>query len=210
MKAGKGEIGMYRIITIERSYGSGGNEIGKKLAEKLGYKLYDRNILIEAAQNLGTPPMYIENLEESSSGSLIFNLSKSYSKGNTDEKSLPLAEKLFAEEKRIIEKAAAEGGCVIVGRAAGYILKDREDCLRVFVHAEKEKRIQRAMEKEGMSRADAENAMKKFDKRRKGFYNSSTKWEWGDPKYFELCLDSGKLGIGTCVKLLAEAVSDTE
>lgn len=114
---------MYHIITIERSYGSGGNEIGKKLAAKLGYKLYDRNILIEAAQNLDIPPMYIENLEESSSGSLIFNLSKSYSKVSANEKSLPMAEKLFAEEKRIIEKAAEEGGCVIVGRAAGYIFK---------------------------------------------------------------------------------------
>ncbi|RKJ61876.1 cytidylate kinase-like family protein [Roseburia sp. 1XD42-69] len=201
---------MYHIITIERSYGSGGNEIGKRLAEKLGYKLFDRNILIEAAQNLNTPPMYIENLEESSSGSLIFNLSKSYSKGNMDEKSLPLAEKLFAEEKRIIEKAADEGGCVIVGRGAGYILKDREDCLRVFVHAEREKRIHRAMEKEHMSQTEAENAMKKFDKRRKGFYNSVTKWEWGNPQYFELCLDSGKLGIDLCIKLLTGVVSASE
>lgn len=198
---------MYHIITIERSYGSGGNEIGKKLAAKLGYKLYDRNILIEAAQNLDIPPMYIENLEESSSGSLIFNLSKSYSKVSANEKSLPMAEKLFAEEKRIIENAANEGGCVIVGRAAGYILKDREDCLRVFVHADKDKRIHRAMEKENMSQAQAEAAMKKFDKRRKGFYNSATKWEWGNPEYFELCLDSGKLGIDLCAELLMGVVS---
>lgn len=198
---------MYHIITIERSYGSGGNEIGKKLAAKLGYKLYDRNILIEAAQNLDIPPMYIENLEESSSGSLIFNLSKSYSKVSANEKSLPMAEKLFAEEKRIIEKAAEEGGCVIVGRAAGYILKEREDCLRVFVHGDREKRIHRAMEKENMSQAEAEAAMKKFDKRRRGFYNSTTKWEWGNPEYFELCLDSGKLGIDMCVELLSGVVS---
>ena len=197
---------MYRIITIERPYASGGSEIGKKLAEALGYKLFDRNILVEAAKNLDVPQIYINNLEETSSGSFIFNLAKT-SKGNANENSLPMAEKLFAEEKRIIEKAANEGGCVIVGRAAGYILRDRKDCLRVFVHADKEFRIQRAIEKEGVNRADAENTIKKIDKRRKGFYDSVTEWKWGNPEFFEVCLDSSKLGIELCTKLLAEAVS---
>lgn len=201
---------MYRIITIERSYASGGNEIGKKLAQALGYKLYNRNILIEAASNLGTPPMYIENLEETPSGSFIFNLSKTSLGGNAGEKSLPMADQLYKEEKNIIEKAAEEGGCVIIGRAAGYILKDRADCLRVFIHAEKEKRIQRAIELEGISPAEAENTLKKFDKRRNGFYNSVTNWKWGDPNYFELCLDSGKLGMDLCIKLLKEAASASE
>lgn len=196
---------MYHIITIERPYASGGNEIAKKLAEALGYKLFDRNILTEAAKNLDVPQIHINNLEETSSGSFIFNLSKT-SKGNANENSLPMAEKLFAEEKRIIEKAADEGGCVIVGRAAGYILRDRTDCLRVFVHANNEFRIQRAIEREGINRADAENTIKKIDKRRKGFYDSVTKWKWGDPEFFEVCLDSSKLGIELCTKLLAEAV----
>ena len=196
---------MYRIITIERPYASGGSEIGKKLAEALGYKLFDRNILVEAAKNLDVPQIYINNLEETSSGGFIFNLSKT-SKGNANENSLPMAEKLFAEEKRIIEKAADEGGCVIVGRAAGYILRDRKDCLRVFVHADNEFRIQRAIEKEGINRADAESTIKKIDKRRKGFYDSVTEWKWGNPEFFEVCLDSSKLGVELCIKLLAEAV----
>lgn len=200
---------MYHIITIERSYASGGNEIGKKLAKALDYKLYDQNILIEAAKNLGTPPMYIENLEETSSGSFIFNLSKTSLGGNTSDKSLPLAEQLYEEEKNIIERAANEGGCVIVGRAAGYILKNREDCLRVFIHAEKEKRIKRAVEREGISPSEAEATLKKYDKRRNGFYNSVTKWKWGNPEFFELCLDSGKLGIELCTKLLIEAASES-
>ena len=196
---------MYHIITIERPYASGGSEIGKKLAEALNYKLFDRNILTEAAKNLQMPPLYVSNLEETSSGSFILNLSKT-AKGNANENYLPITEKLFAEEKRIIEKAADEGGCVIVGRAAGYILRDRKDCLRVFVHADKEFRIQRAIEKEGVNRANAENAIKKIDKRRKGFYDSVTEWKWGDPEFFEVCLNSGKLGIELCTKLLTEAV----
>ena len=198
---------MYHIITIERPYASGGSEIGKELAKALGYKLFDRNILTEAAKNLDIPPLYINNLDETSSGSFIINLSKTAKgKGNANENYLPMAEKLFAEEKRIIEQAAAEGGCVIVGRAAGYILRDRKDCLRVFVHANKEFRIQRAIEKEGLNRTDAENTIKKIDKRRKGFYDSVTEWKWGNPKFFEVCLDSSKLGIELCTKLLTEAV----
>ena len=197
---------MYRIITIERSYASGGNEIGKRLAKELGYQLYDRNILLKAAKNLGTPPMYIENLEETSSGSFIFNLSKTHLGGKENEKALPLAEQLFEEEKNIIQAAADEGGCVIIGRAAGYILKDREDCLRVFIHADEKKRVQRAIERENIKESEAEAVLKKFDKRRNGFYNSVTNWKWGDPRYFELCLDSGKLGMDLCVKLLKESV----
>lgn len=197
---------MYHIVAIERSYASGGNEIGEKLAKALGYKLFDRNILIEAAKNLNISPLYIENLEETSSGGVIFNLSKAYKRNDTDENSRPLAEKLFAEERRIIEQAANEGGCVIVGRAASYILRDREDCLRVFVNAEKEHRIQRGIQHEKLDRATAESTMKKVDKRRKGFFNSVTNWEWGSPDYFEICIDSGKLGIDLSVKLLEAAV----
>ena len=200
---------MYHIITIERPYASGGSEIGKELAKVLGYKLYDRSILTEAAKNLDIPAIYINNLDETSSGSFILNLSKTTrGKGKRieNENYLPMAEKLFAEEKRIIEKAADEGGCVIVGRAAGYILKDRTDCLRVFVHADNEFRIQRAIEKEGINRADAENTIKKIDKRRKGFFDSVTEWQWGNPQFFEICFDSSKLGIDLCIKLLTEAV----
>ena len=196
---------MYHIITIERPYASGGSEIGKKLSEALGYKLFDRNILIEAAKNLGIPQIRINNLDETSPGSFIFNLSKT-ARRNANENSLPMAEKLFAEEKRIIEKAADEGGCVIVGRAAGYILRDRKDCLHVFLHADKEFRIQRAIERGGINPADAESTIKKVDKRRKAFYDSITEWKWGNPEFFEVCIDSSKLGIELCTKLLMETV----
>ena len=196
---------MYNIITIERPYASGGSEIGQKLAEILGYKLYDRNLLTEAAKNLDIPQIHISNLDETSSGSFIYNLSKT-AKGTASEKYLPMAEKLFAEEKRIIEKAADEGECIFIGRAAGYILRDRKNCLHAFVHADKKFRMQRAIERGGISPSDAENTIKKVDKRRKSFYDSITEWRWGDPKFFEMCLDSSKLGVDLCTKLLAEAV----
>lgn len=198
---------MYNIITIERRYASGGNEIGKKLAEALGYKLYDRNILLEAAQKLDIPFFKIEALEESSSGNILLNLSKTPLGGLSGNKDLPLADKLFLEEKRIIEEAADIGNCVIVGRASGYILREMENSLRVFIYANHEKRIRRAIEREGIQQAEAENALKKNDKRRRNFYNSVTNQEWDDPHHYEMYLNAGKLGIDLCVKLLMEAVN---
>lgn len=196
---------MYNIITIERRYASGGHEIGKRLSESLGYKLYDRNILLEAAQKLDIPFYNIETLEESSSGNVLLNLSKTPLGGLSGNKNLPLADQLFLEEKRIIEKAAEEGNCVIVGRASGYILKDVENALHVFVYANHEKRIQRAIEREGIQKTEAENALKKNDKRRKNFYNALTTHEWGDPKNYDLYMNAGNLGIDLCVRILMEA-----
>lgn len=197
---------MYNIITIERKYASGGNEIGKRLAKALGYKLYDRNILLQAAKNLEIPAFQVEGLDESSPGSWLFNLSKTSLGGGSKE--LSMADKLFLEEKRIIEEAAEEGNCVIVGRAAAYILREKENHLGVFIHADDEKRLKRAVEKEGFNEAEAKNALKKNDRRRSGFYRSVTDWEWGNPKFYELYMDSGKLGMELCIRLLMEAVKD--
>lgn len=196
---------MYNIITIERKYASGGNEIGMRLAKALGYKLYDRNILMKAAKNLEIPSFQIEGLDESSPGGWLFNLSKTSLGGISSGKELSMADKLFLEEKSIIEEAAGEGNCVIVGRAAGYILRERENHLGVFIHSDDAKRLKRAMEKEGFNEAEAKNALKKNDKRRSGFYQSVTDWEWGNPKYYELYMDSGKLGMELCIRLLMEA-----
>ena len=110
------------------------------------------------------------------------------------------------KRQKSIEEIAEAGKCVIVGRASGYILRERENNLKVFIHAEDEKRIQRAIEKEGIKQSEAENALKKNDKRRGGFYNSVTNWVWSDPKYYEIYLNAGRLGIDLCVKLLAQAV----
>ena len=199
---------MYNIITIERKYASGGNEIGKRLAEALGYKLYDRNILLQAARNLEIPPYQIEGLDECSPGGLLFNLSKTSLGGNSDNKNLSMADKLFLEEERIIEEAAEEGNCVIVGRAAAYILREKKNHLGVFIHATDDKRLKRAMEKEGFNETEARNALKKNDKRRSGFYRSVTDWEWCNPKYYELYMNSGELGMDLCIRLLAETVKD--
>ena len=195
---------MYKIITMEREFASGGNEIGRRVAKKLGIELYDRNILIEAAKRLELPAIYVEQLEETAPGSIIFNLSKTAIGGiHKDSSNLPMAERLFLEEKKIIEEIVEKQDCVIVGRCASYILKDRPDCLKVFVHADKQYRLQRAIETEKLAKDEAEEFLRKSDKRRSGFYNVHTGWKWGDMERFDICLDSGSLGIDCCVDVLA-------
>ena len=155
---------------------------------------------------MNIPFAKIEGLEESSSGSILLNLSRTPLGGFSNNKDLPLADKLFLEEKRIIEEAAEKGNCVIVGRASGYILREKENSLRVFIYADHEKRIKRAIEREGILRAEAENTLKRYDKKRSGFYNSVTNQEWSDPKCYELYMNAGVLGIDLCVRMLIEAV----
>ena len=158
---------MYKIITMEREFASGGNEIGRRVAKELGIELYDRNILVEAAERLGIPPIYIGNLEETATGSIIFNLSKTAIGGNKKyNPNIPMSEKLFLEEKSIIEEIVEKQDCVIVGRCASFILKDRPDCLKVFVHADKDFRIRRAIETEKLAESEAEDFLRKSDKRR--------------------------------------------
>lgn len=195
---------MYKIITMEREFASGGNEIGRKVAQKLGIGLYDRNILVDAADRLGIPPIYIGNLEETSPGSIIFNLSKTAIGGNKKyNPNIPMSEKLFLEEKSIIEEIIEkEERCVIVGRCASFILKDRPDCLRVFVHADKDYRIRRAIETEKIAESEAEDFLRKSDKRRSSFYNTHTGWKWGDMSKFDMCMNSSSMGIDTCVDFL--------
>lgn len=196
---------MYKFITMEREFASGGNEIGRRVAKKLGIALYDRNILVEAAKRLEISPVYIGDLEETAPGSIIFNLSKTAMGGSKkDNPNLPMTEKLFLEEKKIIEEIVEKEECVIVGRCASFILKDRTDCLKVFIHADKDYRINRAVETEKIAQAEAKDFLRKSDKRRSSFYNTHTGWKWGDMSKFDLCLNSQSLGLDRCVDILAE------
>lgn len=195
---------MYKIITMEREFASGGNEIGRRVAKKLGIELYDRNILVEAAKRLEIPPIYIGDLEETAPGSIIFNLSKTAIGGSRkDNPNLPMSEKLFLEEKKIIEEIVEKHDCVIVGRCASFILYDREDCLKVFVHADKDYRINRTIQTENIAPSEADDFLRKSDKRRGNFYNMHTGWKWGDMSRFDLCLNSKSLGLDACVDILA-------
>lgn len=196
---------MYKIITIEREFCSGGNEIGRMLSKATGYPIYDRNILVEAAKHLEIPLRYIEDLEETNPGSIIFNLSNTALGGHSTKK-LPLAEQLFQEEQTIIESLAEKGSCIIVGRCGSEILKSHRDSLSIFVYADKAFRMERALKVERIPEKELRETLAKVDRRRSSFYTAYTALEWGDPHNFDLCLDSSALGLDHCVKMINSVI----
>ncbi|MCR4896569.1 MAG: cytidylate kinase-like family protein [Lachnospiraceae bacterium] len=191
---------MYEYVTFERQYGSGGQEIATKLAKRLGYQLYDRGVLVETCKRMDVDYAYISKLDETAPSKLFFR-----SPGST----LSLEEQIFETEKVIIREAAEKPGCIFVGRCAGEVLKDKK-VLRVFVTAEDEYRLERAVSVENVSPDDAEGQMRKIDKRREKFFNAHAGNNWRSPEFFDIILNSGRLGIDACVDLLEDIIRDKE
>lgn len=193
------------IITIERQYGSGGSVIGKLAAEKLGIKCYNRQILEMTAERCGIATEYLENAEENVPTSFLYSLLLSANPARTMEENLPLSDKVFLMESRIInELAENEKSFVLVGRCGNYILEEK-GCFSVYIYADPESRVKRAIEDYGVSENKAENIMKKADKRRETFYNVNTGKTWQDKDQYELCLNSAVLGDELCADIIVKA-----
>jgi cytidylate kinase len=194
-----------KIITIERQYATGGKRIAKMVAEKLGIPYYNNHILELAGEKIGLPADYLMDVEETTSGSLLFSLAMAATVNATGVTLMSLSQQLFLAEEEIIKDLVKNGPCVIVGRCAGHILRDHENCLNVFIYGEREKRIDRALNVYNIPRNEVESMVRKMDKRRANFYNTSAQKKWGERDNYHLCLDSGTLGIEKCVDLIVEA-----
>lgn len=194
----------YNIITIEREYASGGNEIGEKTAECLGIPCYGQEVLRRAAEQMNTVPERLLDLEENTSNSLLYSIGMAARVMTGERDGLSEEGALYVTEERVIKDMALQGPCVIVGRCAGWILRDRKDVLRVFVHADREFRKKRAVECYGNPESSAENVLKRYDRRRANFYHANTGMGWDDKKGYHLVLDSSNVGIEQCVKLICE------
>lgn len=192
-------MGKYRIITIERQYASGGKQIASQLADKLGYAFYNEEILALAAKKLNIQTDYIQHLEETATIGVVDAMSRAIR--YTDKQQL--SEKLFCAESDIINQLALTENAVIVGRCATQILANRKNCLSVFIHANNEVRIKRAIEEYGITESEALAVLRKTDKRRSEFYNSHAEKKWASLDTYNLCLDSGVLGIDNCVEAIA-------
>ena len=197
------------IITIGREFGSGGCEIGHKLAEKLGIKCYDKDMMDLAAKESGICQEIFESHDEKPTNSFLYSLvmdtySFGYSSaGFTD---MPMNHKVFLAQFEAIKKLAAEGPCVMVGRCADYALADNKNCFSVFVHADLDWRIKRIAGKYNKTPKEAKDMITKTDKSRASYYNYYTNKKWGAAKSYNLCVDSGKLGIENSVKTIIEAI----
>ena len=189
----------HHIITIERQYASGGQQIGSQLAEKLGYKFYNDEILSMAAKKLNIAADYVKHLEETSTNSFLYTVARAASFTEDQE----LSDKLFYAESELINSLALTGNCVIVGRCASQILANNKSCLSVFIHANEDVRIKRAVEEYGVLENEARDVLRRNDKRRAAFYNARADKKWASMDTYDVCLNSGALGIDGCVELLA-------
>ena len=187
---------MYDYITIERSYACGGHHIATILSKKLNFTLYDHNVLVETCKRLDMPYKMIQNMDEQLPIKTPFQ-----TRGG---KHLTLQEQIYNTESEIIREAAKEKGCIFVGRCASEILKDY-NCLRVFITADLDFRQGRALNVEKLAPDNIKAAMHQHDVRRQKFFTAMSHAKWGDTEYFDIVLNSGKLGIEACADILAAA-----
>lgn len=185
-----------RIITISREFGSGGRTIGKMVAEKLGIPCYDAEIIQKMADETGFAPEYVKEAGEYSPGSFLSVAFSNRMFGPTNE------DILWQHQYRVITELAEKGPCVIVGRCADYILKDKADCLKVFIHADLEFRAKRIVEVYGEREESPEERIKDKDKRRAAYHCFYTNMKWGYAQNYDLTLNSGVLGIDNCVDII--------
>lgn len=197
------------IITIGRQYGSGGREIGEKLAEKLEIPFYDKELLERAANDSGICKELFENHDEKPTSSFLYSLvMDTYSFGYSSAAftDMPINHKVFLAQFEAVKKLALEGPCVMVGRCADYALSEFHNCFSVFIHSDMESRIRRIAQKYGMKDNKARDAIQKTDKSRSSYYNYYTNKRWGDASSYHLSVDSGKLGIDKTVECIIQTL----
>lgn len=194
------------IITIGRQCGSGGHEIGKKLAERLGVTFYDKELLKLAAQESGLAPENFEMYDEVPTNSLLYSLSLGNygaALGNFD---IPIHQKIFLAQFDAIQKLADRGeSCVIIGRCADYALAQREQVINIFLHADIRQRVRRMVEQHSdLNEKKAADQIVHTDKRRASYHNFYADTRWGNCDSYDLVIDSLKTGIDNTVRLIAD------
>ena len=195
-----------KIYTIGREFGSGGRGVGEKLAAKLGIKLYDKELLQQAAKDSGFCEEIFENHDEKPTNSFLYSLvMDTYSVSGYSAApflDMPLNHRVFLAQFETIKKIAEKESCVIVGRCADYALSDNPDCINIFIHADLDVRIKNVSRNLNITENKARDIINKTDKQRASYYNYYTSKKWGDSKSYNLSLDAGKLGTDNCVEMI--------
>lgn len=200
------------VITIGREYGSGGGEIAAKVADKLGVKLYDKELIALIAKNSGMSEDVLHEVDETvSKSSFLYALSSGSFAGTTALSSgiasLPITDKAFLACSQIIKEVAEKEPCVILGRCGDSILAGREKLLTVFIHADMPFRVERVVKEQNISKSEAESIIKKNDKKRAAYHNYYADTRWGARGTYNLCLNSA-LGIDVIADIIVAAAKD--
>ena len=191
-----------RIITISREFGSGGRFIGEEVAKKLGIAYYDKNIIGQIAEKSGLSPEYIQENAELSPKKGLF----AYAFSGRDITGKSVEDMMYEVQRNIILELAEKEPCVIIGRNADYILKDRDDVLNVFIHGDMLEKIKRITGLYNVKEKEAVKMMADTDKRRRTNYNFYTDQNWGKASNYTLCLNSSQLGYDRCEMIIMECV----
>ena len=196
------------ILTISREFGSGGRLIGNKVAERFGVPFYDRELIEMAAEKSGLSPDFIARSDERATSSFAIgmgaNSAMNLDAGDFMQYEVPVSDRAYYAQAAVITELAAKESCVIVGRSAGYILRDHPDVVRVLVVAPIDDRIERAVNDYGLPRKGLTDKIIKADKSRAGFYRRYTGENWLDARGYDLCINTGKLGIDNGVEAVSE------
>lgn len=206
---------MNTIITIGRQFGSGGREIGEKLANHFGIKYYDKELLTRAAKESGFCEEMMHNHDERPTNSFLYNLvMDTYSFGYNSSAfvDMPISHKVFLAQFDTIKKIADEGPCVIVGRCADYALSEYKNCLHIFIHADEQSKIKHIMDKydDVTTEQKARDMMIKKDKQRQSYYNYYSSKKWGRADSYDLSINSSILGEDGTVRFLIQYIEDFE
>ncbi len=193
-----------KVVTIGRRFCTGGSEIGKIVAEKLGVNCYDRELVEKAAEMVGVSMAEVAKNEENLMNWLKTPITL------FGQPELTLAEKIFAAESEIILDICSKESCVIVGRCADHILRNKVKTLSVFINASLDKRIQTATDRLDIDYDHVEDKLKKYDQKRERYYNTNTNKKWGAIDTYDMCLDSGKLGYEMCANIIVKTVEMSE
>ena len=198
-----------KIITISREFGSGGRSIGRMVAERLGIPFYDKELVDQIALESGFAPKFIEEHGEHSPGSSLFSYAFAPQGVPGVMNGLSTADFLWNIQCSVILQLAEKGPCVIVGRNADYILKDRPDALHAFVFADIPYRAERIVRRYGESEKSPEQRLNEKDKRRRVNYQHYTGRTWGQSQNYDISLDTGVLGIDQCVDIICKIVENS-
>lgn len=195
------------IITIGREYGSGGREIGEKLAERLSIPIYDKQLITEAVQASGICQEVFEQYDETATNSLLYNLVMGTYNVNMP---LPIPDQLFLEQFKVIQKLAKKGSCIFIGRCADYVLEENPHLISVFIQGNEEDKMKRIMKRNNISESEAKKRMKSIDKARKTYYERYTNKSWGKTNSYDVTLNSSTFGIDRSVEFLYRMATEVQ
>lgn len=203
-------MGKHTIITIGRQFGSAGHTIGKKVAEMLNIGYYDKDLIAMAARESGLSEKMLENMDEQPTNSFLYSLVMGMQAGHNvynNYTDMFTPDNVFLIQSKVIKGIAEKESGVIVGRCSDYVLRDYDNVVNIFIHADKEFKIKRIMDIHNKTREEAIDMINKKDKKRKSYYNFYTNNVWGDVSNYHLSIDSSAVGIENAAKIIVDFIN---